>query len=273
MYTGPMPRGLRRSFIAFLVVTGIAALALWSGRRARTVPNPNGYDRLAALAATLPETVRDLADTNASAAAAEQFVKGHSNLVSEVIDASASPCLVPLKYSAADLGTAMVNGMGFRRLEKALLVCASAADASGDPQGATRARLASVELGQQCSRGGLLVHFMIGSAIQMYGLTQISNSIGNLDPALCLATARGLAGLRQRQERFREIVRRERRWIWSGSEWWKDWRSAISVPGALISTGRQMSLAGVPARRFEDLERSYRGTEEALRKRGQEAGR
>ena len=262
---------LSRLLVAGVVLSALVALGVMTARRAPPVPNPNGFDRLLALGTPIPDAVRTLGNSTTNATALAEFAHAHSNLVSDVIAAQALPSQVPVTYSPADVQRAMGDGMVLRRLEKALLVIAQQQQAGGDLPAATRTRLAAVELGQHCARGGLLVHFMLGSAIQMYSIAQLSNSIPLLDPNLRRTTADSLAALRARQEPFAECVRRERRWMWAGSGWWKDWRTAISLPTAFVHAGKQMSFAGSPAQRRQELEQTYLRTVSALRSRAQTA--
>lgn len=247
-----------------LAVTGLALV-----RRQPALPDPNGYDRLVALAVEVPEEVRDLPRTNSPAVT--EFALRYTNLVADVTGTLALPSRIPFQYSPENAGRHIKNVMALRRLEKALLACALHRESLHDPVGATEGRLATIALGQQAFRGGVLVDFFVGSAIQLGSLTQLSNSIAGLDAVAIQRAAEGLTRLRASQEPLANYARQERRWLLFGSEWWRDWDTLRELPTDLLHTTTKSSpFVGSPAKRFADLERAYAGTEAALRKRASE---
>lgn len=267
-----MIRWLKWGGLSLLAVSLLSVITVVLGRRAPEQPNPNGYDRLLALAAPIPNHVGDLDDKGAPTTA--QFVAAHSNVVTEAQQALELPTLVPVTYTGAWLTKRMPELMSLRRLEKALLACARHRQTSGDPQAATAARLAVVKLGQQGVRGGLLIDFMVGTATQINGLTQLSNSLPVMDSAACQLALAGVQELQAGREPLSRYFGRERRWVLFGSEWWRnlDWELAIKLPGALLSPAKQngMFVGQTPLQRSQDLQLAYAGVESALQRRLEE---
>ncbi len=245
---------------------GFVSVALVVGRRSPALPNPNGYDRLMVMANSVPKDVPELVGTNAAAFA--RFAATHSTLVDEVQAALRLPAAVPVNYSNAWLTRRTPELMSLRRLEKALLACAHHLDSTGDLQAATAARLAGVKLGQQGTRGGLLIDFMVGSATQINGLTRLSNSLPRMDLLTCGFALAGLKELEASQELLSSYVGRERHWMLVGSEWWRDWDAAKELPVALLKPASQAAMFGGTANeRWLELQSAFAGTEVAILRR------
>jgi len=244
-------------------------LAVVVGRQAPEMPNPNGYDRLLALAAPIPNHVGDLDQKGAPTTA--QFVAAHPNVVADAQRALELRAVVPVVYTSAWLGKRMPELMSIRRLEKALLAWARHSQSFSDLPAATAARLAAVKLGQNGFRGGLLIDFMVGSATQISGLTELSNSVPAMDVAGCQLTLTEVHALQSSQEPLSSHVGRERRWILFGSEWWKnlDWELVMTIPGMLLNPAKQdaMLVDQTPLQRSQELQLAYAGVESALRAR------
>ncbi|MEN9675216.1 MAG: hypothetical protein RIS76_1112 [Verrucomicrobiota bacterium] len=249
-----------------LAVTGLAF-----ARRQPALPDPNGYDRLVALAVGIPDDVTYLPRTNSPAVIA--FALGHTNLMAEVAATLTLPSQIPLQYSLDDPRRTAATGADLRRLAKALLACALHRETVNDSTGSTEGCLASIALGQQAARGGLMIDFFIGSAIQIFSLSQLSNSITGLDAVSIQRATEGLTRLRASQEPLGNFTRRERRWILVGSGWWQDWDALTELPTDLLRTTTKASLVGSFAERFTDLEQAYAGTEAALQRRSLELAR
>lgn len=264
-----MNRWLKWGGLSLLAVALMAVGAVVLGRRAPELPNPNGYDRLLAVAAQIPNHVADLDEKGAPTTA--QFVAAHPNVVAETQRALELPAQIPVTYTSVWLSKRMPELMNLRRLEKALLAIARHSHSSNDLQAATAARFAAVKLGQHGVRGGVLIDFMVGAAIQVNGLTQISNSVPAMDVAGCQLGLIGLHALQAGQEPLSGYVGRERRWILFGSEWWKnlDLELAMKLPGMLLNPAKQqaMFVDQTPLQRSQELQLAYAGLESALRRR------
>lgn len=223
-----MPRWFKWIRIALGVGLAVAVAGVLVGRRQPPLPSPNGHDRLLALAAQIPADVSDLDEKGGVTTG--QFAAAHSNLVTEVQRALDLPALVPVAYTSSWIGGRMPELMSLRRLGKAVLACARHSASQADLMAATGARLATIKLGQQGTRGGLLIDFMVGSAMQINGLTHLSNSLPRTESASCKIALDGLLALQASQESLSAYVARERRWMFVGSEWWQDWRTAKDLP-------------------------------------------
>lgn len=247
-----------------LGLLALVAAALWN-RRTPPVPNPNGYDRLLALAATVPVFELDRVKTNQARLA--ELVQSQPGLLENVLAANQLPSLVPVQYSRDDLKGQMNAAGDLRRLEKAILARAIFAELEQRPADGVTARLAGIELGQKGSRGGLMIDFMVGSAIQMYGLAGLSNQVRNLDAETCQRALSSLQTLREAQEPLSQFERRERRWMLWSSGWWRDFDTARELISSWKRPAENVSLFGTPAGRHRDLQKAYRETEAALEAR------
>lgn len=140
-----MSRSGRPYVIGFAgLLAGVALLFSVAGRMAK-LPDPNGYDRWAAIAARIPESVRDLQPINAAAFAL--FAAEYPGLVEEVERALQQPAAVPLKAGQEWLAEQATEFMSVRNLETALLALARHGESTGDSLAAVRGRVAAVELG------------------------------------------------------------------------------------------------------------------------------
>ena len=260
-----MKRGVRWTGGGLLLgLLALVATALWI-RRPQPLPNPNGYDRLLALAATVPAFELERVKTNQAQLA--ELVQSQPQLLEEVLAAHQLPSVVPVQYSRDDLKGRMNAAGDLRRLEKAILARAILAELKQRTADGVTARLAGIELGQKGSRGGLMIDFMVGSAIQMYGLAGLSNQVRNLDAETCQRALNSLRTLREEQEPLTQFERRERRWMLWSSGWWKDFDTARELIASWRRPAENVSLFGTPAGRHRDLQKAYLETEAALEAR------
>lgn len=247
-----------------LGLLALVAAVLWN-RRTPPVPNPNGYDRLLALAAAVPVFELDRVKTNRARLA--ELVQSQPQLLEDVLAANQLPSAVPVQYSRDDLKGRMNAAGDLLRLEKAILARAILAELEQRPAEGVTARLAGIELGQKGTRGGLMIDFMLGSAIQMYGLAGLSNQVRNLDSETCQRALNSLRALREAQEPLSQFEQRERRWMLWSSGWWRDFDTARELIANWKRPAVDVSLFVTPAGRQRDLQEAYRETEAALEAR------
>lgn len=262
------PRAVGGSIL--LALLALVAAVLWN-RRTPAVPNPNGYDRLLELAANVPVFELDRVRTNPTRLT--ELVQSQPRLVTEVVAANQLPSAVPVRYSDSQLGGRMNAAADLRRLEKAIVAHALLAELERRPADGVTARLAGIQIGQNGTRGGLMVDFMVGSAIQIYGLAGLSNQVRNLDADTCQRALNSLRTLRDAQEPLSQFERRERRWMLYASGWWRDFGTARELLTSWKRPAENVSLFGTPAGRHRDLQKAYRETEAALETRLREWGR
>jgi hypothetical protein len=245
-----------------LVAVGVAF-----ARRPPEVPNPNGYDVLSSLASKAPPEAHNMPLTNRAMVGA--FAAAHSILLDRVTAAVAMDSKVPVEFSTRWIPRRAAALVNLRHLEDTVLVCAADQEFRGDLAAATEARLTAVRLGQQLGRGGLLIDFMIGSAIQMRSLAALSNSASGLSESACRTALDRLGRLEHEWEPLKAAAPRERRWMLFGSGWWREWDSAKALPAALWSPGKAASFfgSGSPADRESALRDAYAAVMTAIKRR------
>ena len=245
------------------LVLAVAVLSLVAGKVTK-LPNPNGYDRLVSIAGRIPEDVRDLPATNSVALA--HFATEHSGLIGEVEDALKLPAAAPLAMGQEWFADQAAEFMSVRSLEKALLAVARHAEIAGDSALAVRGRLAVIELGQRIGRGGLLIHYFLSAAIQINGLKVLSNGVPQMDRAACQFALREIPRIQGSLEPLSGYLGRERRWLLTSSQWWRDWETAKQIPQSLVDPARG-SFWGTPQQRARELAECYAGLERVLQRR------
>lgn len=245
----------------------LTVIAVVLGWREPELPNPNGWDRLVALASEVQLGEVLALDANSPEVTA-QFAAAHSNLVSQVQEALELPARVPVAHDSRGIGRHMNGLVSLPLLEKGMLAIARQREVELDPIGATQARLAVIRLGQQGIRGGSLMDYSVGVPIQISGLRELTNSLAQMNSDACHLALAEVRSLGASQEPLSDFVARTRRWMLLDGEWWRDWTAAKDLPMALLELENQTDGNGKTARASsQELEAAFMQAEASLVRR------
>lgn len=121
-------------------------------------------------------------------------------------------CRVPLDYSATNFQAHISDLAGLKRLAQLLVAEGRLAEAENRPGEAAEYYLLTIRLGQASSRGGLMIHKLVGVAIEAIGLSPAEKLLPKLDAKQCREFASALETADLDEESLPAILDRDRAW-------------------------------------------------------------
>lgn len=260
-----MIRWLKWGGILLLAAGVLTAIAVAVGRRSPELPNPNGWDQLVAISAMMPRNHGALATNGEFADPVRHAVASDFNLVAKVLVALELPSRVPIGNSGEKFDRHWSGLVGLRELEAALSESGRQSEVGENVIGAISAYLAIIRLGQQECRGGLLMHYTLGTTTQINGLKCLTNTLPRMDSKACQLALGELRALRSGGEPLADYVARTRRWMLLNGNWWRDWTTAKELSRMLLNLESQPGGNGkTPRTCSEELDATFAQVEAAL---------
>ncbi|MBN2021508.1 MAG: hypothetical protein JW809_01825 [Pirellulales bacterium] len=178
-------------------------------------PEPNGYDTLVRIGGQLANVnVPYTNDTRPLGQpfgpdAFRAFRRQYDPLLSEARAALDQPCRVRVTFDPRSLGD---SPQRVRQLCRALDAAGRAAAFDGEHAAAVGYHLDTVRLGRQAGRGGILVDWLVGVAIEGVGLASLHNERASLDEPLRRDAIRRLTQLQGQRESVDTCWQRNKAW-------------------------------------------------------------
>jgi hypothetical protein len=176
----------------------------------KSLPNPNGYDTFVKAAAMIPPGPANFGKLDHDGLLA--FVENNTNALQLARTGLSLECQVPLEFSQAFIGAHINDLAGMKHLSEAFAAEAKLADMENRPQDAAKSCLDAIHLGAEAGRGGLLIHELVGLAMESIGTRQLQRLPGRLDAAACRETVKTLESIDTRREPWKDIWEREHEW-------------------------------------------------------------
>ncbi|HTH45895.1 MAG TPA: hypothetical protein VMB21_00145 [Candidatus Limnocylindria bacterium] len=229
--------------VVFAVVLVLALIWLRSGER---LPQANGYDDFVKAGRALSGRASDVDSKDAAQVAA--FAAKNSTLPIQIRNGLAKECRVPVEFKAAWFTSHMGDMMALKQAGYALELLAKEREAAGAFDEAITLRLDAVRMGIESYRGGLLIDYLIGTAVEIWSLKNLTQMASRLDAVQCRRVLKIAAESDQTRETLDSITRRDREWSWLGSGWWESWDGIKEMAGDIFKQpsgdllGRQREL-------------------------------
>src|SRR4029077_9002226 len=177
-------------FAAVLVAVAVVLTLRQPASAPPPLPQPNGYDdflKASGLTAgdfsnypvMTADELRPMVATNAEALRLVRI-----GLKRE--------CRVPLTYSATNFQAHIPDLAGIKRLAQLLAAEGRLAELKQRPADAAESYLLTIRLGQASSRGGLMIHCLVGIAVQAIGANPAEKLLPKLDAKTCRQFAAAL---------------------------------------------------------------------------------
>lgn len=174
-----------------------------------TLPDPNGYVELVRAAKQLENVTVPDVDT-ATPAQLRSFDAKYRELLETSHLALDWECQVPLEYTFEE--PLFDDVVAIRQLMRAYIAQGKSAELDGRTDDAVRSYLDTIRLGRATSRGGLLVNWLVGCALEGMGVDALHGLRGSLTPEQC----RHLIGTLQMFDANRQCLDE----IWYRDEVW-----------------------------------------------------
>jgi hypothetical protein len=210
---------MRRTFLkpslAFGVIGLVALtvwLALWPFESAAppSLPQPNGYTDLLKAGQMLsaePSTPDDLSTNDL-----RSIVDRNADALQLARTGLHRECRVPLGYSMNYVSGHLADLGLFKRLARAFIAEGNLAQRENRNSQAAASYLDAIRLGQQCSRGGVIIDMLVGVACQALGCQAMQGVLNQLQAPDCRAAIRQLEEMDSKAESATDVVNQEHRW-------------------------------------------------------------
>ncbi|MBI2927244.1 MAG: hypothetical protein HYY24_16240 [Verrucomicrobia bacterium] len=230
--------GLIAAGLVVLAVLGFAYVLLGPGSRPTVppLPSPNGYDELLKAVEKLREAQsRDRKRTHyrdLNAAELRQLVERNAGALASaraaLILESRVPPPVPVRRPSPNAGrTDDVGAMmevaraaleekaftGFKELALAFAAEGRLAELEGRHADAARSYLAAIQLGHAGSRGGGMLHKLVGAACEALGLDHLRVLIPQLNAQQCRELITSMEAREAQRESFKQVLRNEKAYL------------------------------------------------------------
>ena len=173
------------------------------------VPDPNGYELLTEMGLQL-DGKWSHSWTEVTVDELEAGLKDHKSVFDRIASALAAESSVPVIYQADEIDVEAFQAL--RSAGRALAARGYFYEQEGRHQEAASDYLAILDVGDRASRGGLLVHALVGLAIESLGQQSLHKVVDQLDEAACLEVIRKIERHAKRREPVTETQRREKAW-------------------------------------------------------------
>jgi hypothetical protein len=199
--------------IAVLVAAGILAMIL-IGRPAvpLALPNPNGYDDLLKAGQAVIGKIDDTPDLDHESLRA--LVTTNAEALRLLRVGLARDCAVPTDAQIANFGAVITGDLvALKSLAKMLSAEGRLAEIDNRPADATRSYTDSIRLGNEMSRGGLLINRLVGIACEHMGLIPLVKLLPKLNCEQMRAVVAELEQIDEGTVPWREVLQNENRFV------------------------------------------------------------
>ena len=173
------------------------------------LPADNGYDDLTNSATMLATNVFDYAQLSLSHL--QTLVSSDSAALQLARSGLQKQCRVPVDYSQAQ--TATPNRLAaIKQLGLAFAAEARLAEMQGRTNDAVKSYLDIIHLGNQSSRGGVLIDQLVGDALEKMGTGGLQQLLPQLDAQTSRETAAALETLDAQRQTWTEVMQQENNW-------------------------------------------------------------
>ena len=163
----------------------------WEEESKGELPDPNGFDDYVTAGKLVVEKEEALAD-EAADATLETAVQENAAALEKLREGLAKECRCPPVRS---FSTPLPHLGDFRKLARILQIEGRLAERRGNYPAAVESYLDMAHLGQDVTRGGVLVHHLVGIAIETSAQKELSEILEELHEKACEKLLRGMSTL------------------------------------------------------------------------------
>jgi len=207
----------RRRWLVGVGAVAAASVVAWLGLTLAPapapapLPSPNGYDDLLKAGAAASPNVSDYGFM--SNAALRQLVSTNAEALRLLRVGLGRKCAVP-PATLTNSGAMLTELAGMKRLAQLLVAEAQVHTADNQPAAAADSALDSMRLGNQISRGGPLIHHLVGIACEAIGRGSLLKVLPELTPAESRRVLSALQEIDRTRVSFEEVARNERAYFY-----------------------------------------------------------
>lgn len=180
-----------------------------------SLPNPNAYEELVALAS--PIALATVPDHDAPVNVLRPFVAQYRPVLDRARLALAGESAVPINYLSPELPLERINAL--RSLCRALVAEGRLAGHEGDITRAVQSHTNCVQLGHSAARGGLVIDWLVATAIEGIGISELSKVRDRLSAPDCRELAQNLVAVEVAREPLDRVLMRDTAWLQHAIGW------------------------------------------------------
>jgi hypothetical protein len=210
-----MPKRILKYVVLLVVTANLALMAIvLLGRKTDAIvplPNPNGYDDFVKAGQMLtgkPEDYKTMTQEELRA-----LVATNAEAFRLVREGLSRKCRVPVEYSTNWFQQMFPAISGFKRLSLALVAEGNLAKLEGRTNDAANTYVECIRLGQESSRGGVVISKLVGIACEAIGREQLRALANSLDAAQCRGIVESLGTIDAAAEPVEETMKQEATWV------------------------------------------------------------
>ena len=197
--------------VVALTIAGLCiALLMIDSETSVSLPVPNGYDDFVAAGARL--AVDPSGFKEKSLPELQALVASNGPALDLLRAGLQKESRVPLQYTLMDTTNWANELPQFKSLAQALCAEARSELLAGNPDRAAEICLETVQFGVECSRGGVLIHRLVGVAIENIGFQALDPVLQQLDAENCRRVVKRLDDIWSSREPLSEVTANERAW-------------------------------------------------------------
>ncbi len=174
------------------------------------LPNPNGYDDLAAAAGELKNMLVPDADI-ATAAQLKAFTTKCQPVLRKARIGLGRDCKVPVTYGLPSLESVRIQET--RSLARTFAAEGKLAEMEGRTDDAVEAYLDAIRMGRAWECGGLIIHAVLGWAWERIGMARLAELRHSLTTKQCRELIATLESLNAGREPLEDYTARDRVWV------------------------------------------------------------
>lgn len=174
------------------------------------LPNPNGYDDLVKAGKMLSAIEDDYYKTNE--AVLRNLVAENAEGLSLARKALKEQCQVTVQFNSAYANNHISDLVAVKKLAVTFEHEGEVAEMENRPDAAVKSYLDAIHLGNESSRGGILIDELIGIAIESVGTSSLQKLVGQLDAKTCRETAATLETLDAQRQTWNDVIQQENAW-------------------------------------------------------------
>ncbi len=195
-----------------VVILGLLAFSLFYARSTATfppLPNPNGYDDFVAAGKKVSSQISDF--PTLKQAELREVVATNGEALRLCRLGLSRTCSVPTEAVITNFDATMGEIAPLKRLAQLLAAEGRLAEMENRPGDAARSYAEAICLGNETSRGGLLIHRLVGVAMEAIGGNRLARLIPELNGEQSRVPLRLLDDMDRRAVTWDEVMRDEHR--------------------------------------------------------------
>lgn len=191
------------------------------------LPDPNGWDDLVAAGKVIDDgsPILNMSIEHPSTEELATEIAKFSSAYDQIRLALTRPCLAPFWPAGGNfesIGSALPfwdDTSGLRSVARALVREAELAQQQGRFRDAASISIENIRVGQASTRGGVLIHYLIGIHIEGIGHSTLYSAVAHLDQKSCSDTIAALEQAEHSREPLDEVIERDRIWNENSNGW------------------------------------------------------